>query len=280
MFDAPWIIHPIAGVLLAKYMGVVWHKGEAGNRRAAILAAVLAVLAILGAGWVVHPAAAVSLVACFAFAGGNLFKRHNRQSVRALVSTAAFGVLGAEWVFIPLVVATAISLIGGRDRSLNDPPRVFARKPVNVWPPVEAQQPESPGRARTLTVLAQHPRLPSDSAKRAKALNLQCFEALAYIDERGPGGDHMRFEVEQIQGNFAVEAIGAYLALAPSRANTAVLRDGKTGQDLLNEQLDLLSDGVHRVMQRAEDLGAEQILASHTFVQQKFADSRTRELEL
>ena len=50
--------------------------------------------------------------------------------------------------------------------------------------------------------------------------------------------------------------------------------------DLLNEQLDLLSEGVHDAQQRAEELGAEQILASHTFVQQKFAQNKTTELKL
>lgn len=283
-----WIVHPIAGLLLVMYAGVVWQKGHDGNRRAIILAVLMLMLTVLGAGWVVHPAAGITLAACFAFAGGNILKKHSNHGLRVLATAAAFGVFGAGWVFIPLVVATAISLMNG---SKSTKPK--GKAVANSWPPPLAWPVTQPvpqafshmgaqpmPQPQNLTVLSQHPRLPSDSAKRAKALNLQCFEALAYIDERGPAGDKLRFEVEQIQHDFAVEAIGAYLALSPARADTSPLRDGRTGQDLLNEQLDLLSDGVHAVMERAEELGAEQILASHAFVSQKFAQQKTSELQL
>lgn len=288
-----WVVHPIAAVLLAMYAGIVWRKGSDGNRHALGMTAVLLVLAVLGAGWVVHPAAAISLAACFAFAGGNLFKRHSNEGLRVLASTALFGVFGAGWVFIPLVVATAISLMSnkhshprGRQRQVHAKrvrANVAAWPPNGPWPAVslDKQPVATPAPApANLTVLAQDSRLPSDAAKRAKALNLQCFETLAYIKDRGPGGARLQFEVEQIHQDFAVEAINAYLALAPGSANTVVLRDGKTGLDLLNEQLDLLSEGVHDAQQRAEELGAEQILASHTFVQQKFAQNKTTELKL
>lgn len=280
-----WVVHPMAAIALAMYMGVVWQKGFDGDRRAALVAALMMMLAVLGAGWVAHAGAGVSLFAAFALSAAPFSKHRVIQSVRVLATTAAFGIVGAHWVFLPLVVAgaiTAIKIRGHRDRGVQ-----LTKKPVNAmpianpqqapWPPQHSSQPAP--MAQTLTALAQHPRLPSESAKRARALNLQCFEALAYIDERGPAADQMRFEVEQIHQNFALEAINAYLVLPPARANTAVLQDGKTGQDLLNEQLDLLSDGVHAVMQRAEELSTEQILASHAFVQQKFSHQRS-ELQL
>ena len=293
-----WIVHPVAAVVLAMYAGIVWVKGADGNRRALVVTALLLVLAVLGAGWVVHPAAAISLAACFAFAGGNLFKRHSNEGMRVLASTALFGLFCAAWVFIPLAVATAIALMGGkhghhihghghRARNRSGGRREWQAKRaqvVNTWPPTQVVPPKSEPQpatagAQSLTVLAQHPRLPADSAKRAKALNLQCFETLAYLNERGEGAAKLRFELEQIHTDFAVEAIRSYLALPPTTANSLILHDGKTGQDLLNEQLDLLSEGVHDVQHRAEELGAEQILTSHLFVQEKFGQ-RARDLKL
>lgn len=276
-----WIVHPIAAVVLAMYAGVVWQKGADGNRRAIGLSIIMVVLAVLGASWVVHPAAGITLAACFAFAGGNVLKKHSNHGLRVLATAAVFGVAGAGWVFVPLVVATVIALMSNKNAH-----PVHRKAVVNTYvPPTPTfaygqATPRATPAAQNLTMLAQHPRLPSDSAKRAKALNLQCFEAISYIDERGPGADKLRFEVEQIHQDFALEAIGAYLALPPTKANTTPIRDGKTGQDLLNEQLDMLSDGVHDVMERAEALGAEQILASHAFVSQKFAQAKTSELKL
>lgn len=292
-----WIVHPVAAVMLAMYAGIVWVKGADGNRRALVLTALMLVLSVLGSGWVVHPAAAISLAAFFVFAGGNIVKRHSNEGLRVLASTALFGLFGAEWVFIPLAVATAIALMGGRPHYAHHSHRGRRGRSVgrrewqskrtqlvNAWPPAPVVQPTPSAEQQTpqpqsLTVLAQHPRLPADSAKRAKALNLQCFETLAYLNERGAGAAKLRFELEQIHTDFAVEAIRSYLALPPTTANTSVLHDGKTGQDLLNEQLDLLSEGVHDVQGRAEALGAEQILTSHLFVQEKFGQ-RARDLKL
>lgn len=272
-----WVIHPIAAMLLAMYWVAVWGRGRDGNRRAILIAALMMVASVLGAGWVVHPAAAFSLLAAFAFSGGGILKRGSVQSTRALLSTLAFAALGATWAVIPLAVAAVLSLMrrGGGTPAKG----VNQVMPAAPAPPVAAVDLTKAPRPQTLTELAQHPRLPADSAKRAKALNLQCFQTLAYLNERGPAAGKLRFELEQIHTDFACEAVRSYLALPPATATSTVLREGKTGQDLLNEQLDLLSDGVHALQARAEQLGAEQILTSHLFVQQKFGQP-ARDLQL
>ncbi|GAB3580521.1 hypothetical protein [Calidifontibacter terrae] len=276
-----WVFDPIAAALLAMYWVVVWGRGREGNRKAILIAALMMVTAVLGAGWVVHPAAAVSLLAAFAFTGSLNFKRGSVQSVRALASVAVFAAAGATWAFVPLAIAGVMTLMrsGPRSRrvkSVNNLLPVHTAPAPVPTPVVDLMKAERP---QTLTELGQHSRLPADSAKRVKALNLQCFQTLAYLNERGPAADRLRFELSQIHTDFAPESIRSYLALPPATATTSILRDGKTGQDLLNEQLDLLSDGVHEIQKRAEQLGAEQILTSHLFVQEKFGQ-RTRDLQL
>jgi len=77
--------------------------------------------------------------------------------------------------------------------------------------------------------------------------------------------------LRQIRGDYAPEAVRAYLKLPASLANVAPLQDGKTGRDLLGEQLDLLLGGVSDIMRDAAQAGGQHLLSHQRFLKDRFA---------
>ena len=62
--------------------------------------------------------------------------------------------------------------------------------------------------------------------------------------------------------------------LPPSLANVTPLQDGKTGRDLLGEQLDLLLGAVQDIMRDAAQAGSQHLLAHQRFLKDRFAKPR------
>ena len=79
------------------------------------------------------------------------------------------------------------------------------------------------------------------------------------------------FMLRQIAEDYAPEAVRAYLKLPPSLANVTPLQDGKTGRDLLGEQLDLLLGAVQDIMRDAAQAGSQHLLAHQRFLKDRFA---------
>ncbi|ULH17177.1 hypothetical protein MF271_18795 (plasmid) [Deinococcus sp. KNUC1210] len=63
----------------------------------------------------------------------------------------------------------------------------------------------------------------------------------------------------------------AYLKLPPSLAGVKVLQEGKTGRELLSEQLDLLLDAVKDMLEGAAQAGSQHLLAHQRFLRDRFA---------
>lgn len=66
----------------------------------------------------------------------------------------------------------------------------------------------------------------------------------------------------------------AYLKLPPTLANVEPLEDGKTGRDLLREQLDLLLGGVQDLLGTALRSGGRELLTHGRFLEAKFRKAR------
>lgn len=307
-----WIAHVFAAMLLAWYGAVSWQRGRDADRQAVIAAALMFCTVLLGAGWVVHPAAAIGIGAAFACAG---VRNDALQALRIFGLTTAFAFTGAVWAGVPLVVAGVLAVRkSSEDEFVLGEHKATA---VNPWPPqhtagpprqLHGRQPPSwatqswqqPGRTphpplgrpnpvptprplppnrSELVDLADHPRLPADLAKRVRELDARCEGTLGYLAERGPAADQLRFEVEQIRDDYAPDAVRAYLALPPSTADSQPLRDGRTGRDIFTEQLLLLTSGLSDIEARAGQSGAGKLLAHELFLQEKFGRNQ-RDLEL
>jgi len=131
----------------------------------------------------------------------------------------------------------------------------------------------------TLVSLSSSPRIPADIRERAQRLDREAVSVLTYLREHGAPTAQV-FEVEQIQTDFGPQALRSYLALAPGTEDTDEVLDGKTGHQLIVEQLDLLLAQVDAHLHRASRLGSDELLANHRFLTEKFGHRGDSELTI
>ena len=136
-----------------------------------------------------------------------------------------------------------------------------------------------PAPVETLASLASSSAIPDDVRERAGRLDLESASTLAYLREHHAPAAEV-FELEQIRTDFGPQALRSYLALAPGTADTTEVLDGKTGHQLIAEQLDLLLDQVTAHLHRAARLGSDELLANHRFLTEKFKTGGDSELTI
>lgn len=135
------------------------------------------------------------------------------------------------------------------------------------------------GGEQGLLQFAADVRLPESSRERIGALHDRLAEAVKYVKDRNLNSGLHGFNLEQIRDDFAPNAINTYLALPPSTARTTLIVDGKTGEVLLNEQLDLLIKGVDQQLVSAAMASGDEMVASERFLREKFG-ARPGDLDL
>ncbi|WP_052351694.1 hypothetical protein [Deinococcus pimensis] len=172
----------------------------------------------------------------------------------------------------------AIPREGARPESVPAAPRVDLRKkdrerraePV----PTPAPQPQAPTDELTAAVdavLREHGRdLPPEAVERVRTLRARVAEAAGYLRERDLMNAEHGFHLKQIATDYLPGAVRAYLRLPRGLADTEVLSDGKTGKDLLLEQLDLLAEGTSSVLSGVLRAEAQQLLAHGRFLEKRF----------
>ncbi|WP_446666586.1 hypothetical protein [Flexivirga sp. B27] len=148
------------------------------------------------------------------------------------------------------------------------------QRPVDLSKPAPAAAPQE-----SLATLAASPRVPADVRERAQRLDRECVSTLTYLREHGAPTEQV-FQVEQIHTDFGPQAVRSYLALAPGTADTTEVLDGKTGHQLIVEQLDLLLEQISAHLHRAARLGSDQLLANHRFLTEKFGHGGDSELTI
>ncbi|WP_412029093.1 hypothetical protein [Deinococcus yunweiensis] len=290
-----WIVHPAAGLALGHFASVIYSRQGKQFGLVIRAAAIIAVLAVLGAGWVVHPAAGMLL----GFFGQRAFHRWQHHSAGLLAGVLAAGVfmvLGASWLIFPLAVMAVIWVFTAMFRSnvpvLERPaepevpalPQQAGGLPVSAGAPAEpvAIAAASAGAAhRTapaavaaatdpFTALQFDTRLPGDIRAQLVALDLRTQEALTHLHALGQASSEGAYVARAIRDEYAPTSVRAYLNLPRTRADVAPIENGKTGRDLLREQLELLLDAVQDILDATVQAGGQDMLTNQRFLREKF----------
>lgn len=211
---------------------------------------------------------------------------------------AMVGVFG-HWLVLPMVLLTVflgsgMSRCGGRSAKVDRRREHLERRQEHFearqarWDqrhtvPAQQRAPRvdltKPAPAQSLATLAASPGIPADVRERAQRLDRESITTLTYLREHGAPTAQV-FEVEQIQTDFGPQALRSYLALAPGTADTLEVLDGKTGHQLIVEQLDLLLAQVAAHLGRAARLGSDELLANHRFLTEKFGTGGDSQLTI
>lgn len=105
-------------------------------------------------------------------------------------------------------------------------------------------------------------------------------EKLGFLLERiGEGGemfDLRPFEVRKIAFEYLPDTLNQYLQLPPSMAQTQRLNSGKTAEESLNEQLNLLDGALHDLAKSLFEKDAGGLLVHGRFLKEKFAEQPFR----
>lgn len=263
--------------------------------------------------------ASVFAAACLALLVGRMTGRLPRDLTGgAFLGLILCGVLGAGWVFpiLPFVFVGWVVLgptrrehkralkaarrahIEGRWQQMADPsagqsccdnPMPHRHRPYE--PPTantpRRRRPYDPPQTQTrsavgdqaLLQFAADTRLPESSRERIGALHDRLEEAVTYVKDHNLDSGLHGFNLEQIRDDFAPNAIKTFLSLPPSTARTTVIVDGKTGEVLLNEQLDLLIHGVDQQLVSAAMASGDEMVAGERFLREKFG-TRPQDLDL
>lgn len=205
-----------------------------------------------------------------------------------------------HWLVFPMVLVTMFIGGGGLSRCGGGSAKLDRRKEQlkhrqehldarraqwEQWHGAPAQQPAprvdltKPAPVATLASLAGSAGIPADVRERAQRLDRESGSTLTYLREHAAPAAQV-FEVEQIQSDFGPQALKSYLALAPGTADTTEVLDGKTGHQLIVEQLDLLLAQVAAHLHRAARLGSGELLANHRFLTEKFGTGGDSQLTI
>lgn len=261
----------------------------------------------------------VFAAACLALLAARMTGRLPQHSTAgAFLGLLVCGVLGAEWVFtvLPLIFVGWVVLgpsrrehkrslkaarrahLEGRWQQMADtgagqpccdnpmPHRHRPYEPPTATTP-RRRRPYDPPETKTrvaggdqgLLQYAADTRLPESSRERVGVLHDRLTEAVTYVKDRNLDSGLHGFNLEQIRDDFAPNAIKTFLALPPSTARTTLIVDGKTGEVLLNEQLDLLIKGVDQQLVSAAMASGDEMVASERFLREKFGP-RSGDLDL
>jgi hypothetical protein len=290
VLGAGWVVHPAAGLTLALLASTIFHSWRQEWRTVVAALVALVVFSLLGAGWAIFPLIGLGLPWLMRVVfSGDLFRATRPEQSAALPGSPAalpaqgrgdaFFLAGAHERLTARVerkVQKRVARLERRAERLGVPLRITLEKPVAA-PVAPLPAPLLP--ARPLPSVANGPlllqsrdeRLPEGARARLGALHFRCREALTYLKETQRDESGSGFLLRQIETDYAPEAVQAYLKLPPSLAAVTPLQDGKTGRDLLNEQLDLLLSAVQDIMQDAAQAGSQHLLAHQRFLKERFA---------
>ncbi|MFC4636755.1 hypothetical protein [Deinococcus hohokamensis] len=289
----------VLGVFLAIVALVQWSRvlfsGRTVDPRAIVGVSLLVALAtVLGAAWVVHPAAGMLL----GFVGSQGFRRGPWRRPALLMGVLlAFGLsaLGAGWVLYPMAFMVALALMtgGGRRRPSKaerrqlkaqrrhalsaeaggerfEQPAPAEAVPVGARVERPRAEPRQAAPLDAVQAMGQDTRLPGDVRARLLALDLRTREALTYLQSSGQVSSEAAYLARAIREEYAPTAVQAYLKLPRSQAETAPLPGGRTGGELLREQLDLLLSAVQDLLSGALKASGQELLTHQRFLEERF----------
>lgn len=273
------VVQTVAGICIAMYATNAWGRGARSTRRSLVQIAALVVLAVLGATWVVQAAAGISIFAFSSTVFGRLAKVRRRLLVSAL-AILVFAALGAGWVLIPfaaLIAVRAMNLLGSgpstqrhscanRHRRNEATPVDLSKSPAHVSDPGPIQTAAQPD----ITAYVNDTAIPPAAGALVREIAERSRVASSYLAQQGRSAGVDAIEVERIRDDYAPEAVRGYLALPPWSADDTVLADGKTGAQLLVDQLQLLARRLHGIQESVAHTGGEQLRSHGAFLRDRF----------
>ncbi|MFC3834866.1 MULTISPECIES: hypothetical protein [Deinococcus] len=293
-----WIVHPAAAFALIHWAGILYSRRGRVPGDVLWAAGIIVVIGVLGAAWVAHPAAGMLL----GFFGQRAFRRwsgHVPALLAGLVAAAAFMALGATWLMFPLTVMAVIwattAGLTGRQVDLDErlPQPAALPEHAGGLPVIGTENREAVPVTSTSTVTAAtrtavpdaftalhlDERLPGDIRAQLAALDLRTAEALTHLRALGQEGSEGAYVARTIRDEYAPASVRAYLNLPRTRADVTPIEDGKTGRDLLREQLDLLLNAVQDILDATLHAGGQELLTHQRFLREKFG-KKARELDV
>ncbi|ACO46038.1 hypothetical protein DEDE109153_02145 [Deinococcus deserti] len=311
-----WLALPLA-IFAVIYFSSVMFRSQGTSARTVVRASGLVVLAaLLGADWVVHPAAGMLL----GFFGSQAFgKWHKRRAAlfTGLLAALVFSALGAQWIMYPLAVMAAFWLLSqgssGSRRHHRQPSGAAGALPEHtggqMWPgernwlspegevstvrattantskrkaePSHSTAKAAPlgGPASALEALYRNEGLPADIRAQLVALDLRTKEVLTHLQAGGQTSSEGAYLAQAIREDYAPTAVQAYLKLPSVQAEVTPLQDGKTGGELLREQLDLLLGAVQELLGGALKVSSQDLLTHQRFLEERFG-TRSEDLKV
>lgn len=309
MSDLTWIVHLLGALATAHFASTVF-SGRARNPQALGLAAgVVALVALLGVGWVVHPAAGMLLAFLVGWMDGGTRRWQSSLPMLgvALLSAAAFMLLGAGWLVFPLVVIGVImafsalnqvsARMGQASGNASAPasgalPEQAGGLPMPGVPadqgeaipvrPAGASVPQGPRAAAPTDLQGLHrdTRLPAEARALLVALDLRTAEAMRALGSQGQTGTQAAYQVRAIREEYVPAAVQAYLKMPPTRADVTPIDGEKTGKDLLIEQLNLLLKTAQDLLEASAQAGGQELLSHGRFLREKFGSSTEKDKDL
>lgn len=300
-----WMVHPLAAFALVLWARTIFSargRSAAHIGRAAMLIVLLDVLKVE---WVVHPAAGMLLGYFGSQAFSKRWPTYWQALVVGLVAAALFMWQGAGWLVFPLFFmglgwaagylryagpsAPEPAALGGIPAPVALPAQAGGLpvggfgSPVPELVPAQGEPKQraqaAPVPSDPFTALAQDGRLPPEARAQLVALDLRTREALGHLERLGGQGSEGAYLARTIRTEYAPASVQAYLNLPRSQADTAPIEDGKTGRDLLREQLELLLNAAQDVLANTTRAGGQQLLTQGRFLQGKFGKAE-RDLDV
>lgn len=266
-----WILHLFAVGASITLLTCAFRVGKQARLQTMVCSAVMVVLAFTIAGWVVHVGMLILMLSGVEFLFRPLHKVRDDliTAFGCLAAVTFFGAVAGHfpWVVFPLGCLVGLWwLTGGPRRNRRRRAREVQR---NAFREAAARESAMRTNQAELNRLFNDPRLPDQSRRNLHAL-LHRADTLHHELRSHQASSRLVFEVEQIHEDFAPTAVRGYLALPLSVADSEPLQDGKTGAVLFEEQLTMLHGALDDIATEARTNGAEGLLASYRFLQDKF----------
>lgn len=280
---AEWVVHPASGMLLGFFGSRAFYKWR--RRWPGLLAGLVAAVFFmaLGAGWLVFPLSVMAVI--WFFTAMSSFRTPGTAPLGASEAPAALpeqaggipmGHLSGHWTGHAEARADRRAARRQAKRARKEQER---REEAGEVRPI-APPPPAPEPAPSLAAYVRDERLPGEARAQLAALDLRTKEALTHLEAAGQGGSEAAYLARAVRDEYAPTAVQAYLKLPPTLANVEPLEDGKTGRDLLREQLDLLLGGVQDILGTALRSGGRELLTHKRFLEEKFRKPSRGDLEV
>lgn len=117
-------------------------------------------------------------------------------------------------------------------------------------------------------------KVPKGIYQRVVSIKNTIVEILPYL-QRLDESNYNLYTIRQTALEYLPETLENYLKLPPAYANLHVIKEGKTAQKLLTDQLDLLDQEMKSIAQDFYRNDTEQLVAHGRFLEEKFERSES-----